>query len=45
MSAAQDKAFVRPFCKEAWGKGSVDVAYEIFADGYICHDSKDETRG
>ncbi len=38
MSSEQNKALIRRFYEEVWGKGSVAVADEIFADEYVRHD-------
>ena len=47
MSEAANKALVRRFYEEVWGKGNLDVADELFADDYERHDfrSGDPTRG
>ena len=38
MSTEQNKALIRRFYEEVWGKGNVDVADEIFARDYVRHD-------
>ena len=38
MSVQDNKATVRRFYEEVWGKGNVDVADEIFAQEYVRHD-------
>ena len=38
MSEEANKALVRRFYEEVWAKGNLDVADELFADGYERHD-------
>jgi steroid delta-isomerase-like uncharacterized protein len=38
MSEGANKALVRRFYEEAWAKGELDVADELFADDYVRHD-------
>ena len=38
MSEDANKALVRRFYEEAWARGNVDVADELFADDYERHD-------
>ena len=38
MSEDTNKALVRRFYEEAWGRGNVDVADDLFADDYERHD-------
>jgi len=38
MSTEQNKALIRRFYEEVWGKGNVDVADEVFAPDYVRHD-------
>jgi steroid delta-isomerase-like uncharacterized protein len=38
MSAGANKVLVRRFYEEAWAKGELDVADELFADDYVRHD-------
>jgi steroid delta-isomerase-like uncharacterized protein len=38
MSAEVNKALVRRFYEEVWGRGNTDVAFEVFADDYVRHD-------
>lgn len=38
MSAEQNKALIRRFYEEVWGKGNLDVADDIFAGDYVRHD-------
>ena len=38
MTAEENKALVRRFYEEVWDRGNTDVAYEVFADGYVRHD-------
>jgi predicted SnoaL-like aldol condensation-catalyzing enzyme len=38
MSTEQNKALIRRFYEEAWGKGNVNVADEVFAADYVRHD-------
>ena len=47
MSEDANKALVKRFYEEAWGRGNVDVAEELFADDYERHDfrSGDPTPG
>jgi steroid delta-isomerase-like uncharacterized protein len=47
VSEDANKALVRRFYEEVWGKGNLDVADELFADDYERHDfrSGDPTRG
>jgi hypothetical protein len=35
MSAEQNKALIRRFYEEVWGRGNVDVADEVFAAEYV----------
>ena len=38
MSVEENKALVRRFDEEVWGKGYTEFAYEVFADDYVRHD-------
>jgi predicted ester cyclase len=38
MSVDENKALVRRFYEEVWGRGNTDVAFEVFADDYVRHD-------
>jgi steroid delta-isomerase-like uncharacterized protein len=38
MSAEENKQIVLRFYDEVWGKGNVDIAFEIFAEDYVRHD-------
>ena len=38
MSIHQNKALVRRFYEEVWGKGQGDVSHEVFHDDYVRHD-------
>ena len=38
MPPAANKALVRRFYEEAWGRGELDVIDEVFADEYVRHD-------
>ena len=38
MSMEQNKALIRRFYEEVWGKGNVNVADEVFAADYVRHD-------
>jgi len=38
MAAEDDKALIRRFYEEVWGKGNVGVADEVFAPDYVRHD-------
>jgi len=38
MAAEENKALVRRFYEEVWGKGNLDVVDEVFADDYVRHD-------
>jgi predicted ester cyclase len=38
MSLEGNKALVRRFYEEVWNRSNVDVANEVFADGYVRHD-------
>jgi steroid delta-isomerase-like uncharacterized protein len=38
MSAEVNKALVRRFYEEVWGRGNTDAAFEVFADDYVRHD-------
>jgi len=38
MSLEENKALVRRFSEEVWGKGNVDVVYDIFEADYVRHD-------
>ena len=38
MGVAENKALVRRFYEEAWERGNVEVAYEVFHEDYIRHD-------
>jgi len=40
MAAAENKALIRRFYDEAWGRGELDVIDEVFADDYVRHDSR-----
>ena len=43
MSAEDNKALIWRFYEEVWGKGNLDVAYEVFADDYVRHDLRPGT--
>jgi len=38
MAAEDNKALIRRFYEEVWGKGNLDVADEVFASDYVRHD-------
>jgi len=38
MSANENKALIRRFYEEVWGKGNLLVANEVFATDYVRHD-------
>jgi predicted ester cyclase len=38
MSAEANKALVCRFYEEVWARGNLDVADEVFTDGYVRHD-------
>jgi steroid delta-isomerase-like uncharacterized protein len=38
MSLEENKALVRRFYEEVWGKGNFEAAREIFAEDYVRHD-------
>jgi steroid delta-isomerase-like uncharacterized protein len=38
MTVAANKALIRRFYDEVWGRGNLDVADEVFADEYVRHD-------
>lgn len=38
MGVEENKALVRRFYEEVWGKGNVDLTAEVFADDYVRHD-------
>jgi steroid delta-isomerase-like uncharacterized protein len=38
MSEDANKALVRRFYEEVWGRGNLDVADELFAQDYVRHD-------
>ena len=38
MTPQQNKALIRRFYEEVWGKGNFDVAEEVFAADYVRHD-------
>ena len=38
MSVDENKALVRRFYEEVWGRGNTGVAFEVFADDYVRHD-------
>jgi predicted ester cyclase len=38
MAAKDNKALIRRFYEEVWGKGNVDVVEEVFAPDYLRHD-------
>ena len=38
MSVEENKALVRRFYEQVWNRGNVDVAAEVFAEGYVRHD-------
>jgi len=38
MTLEENKALVRRFYEEVWGKGNFDAADEIFASDYVRHD-------
>jgi len=41
VSEESNKALVRRFYDEVWAKGNLDVADELFADGYERHDFRE----
>jgi steroid delta-isomerase-like uncharacterized protein len=43
VSPEENKALVRRFYEEVWGRGNVDVADEVFAEDYIRHDLRPTT--
>ena len=38
MTPQHNKALIRRFYEEVWGKGNLDVVYEVFAADYTRHD-------
>jgi len=38
MTTEQNKATIRRFYEEVWGKGNVDFTFNVFAEDYIHHD-------
>ena len=38
MGVEENKALIRRFYEEVWGKGDPDVSDEVFHDDYIRHD-------
>ena len=38
MTPQQNKALIRRFYEEVWGRGNLDVVYEVFAADYTRHD-------
>ena len=38
MAIENGKALIRRFNDEVWGKGNLDVVYEVFAPDYVRHD-------
>ena len=38
MSVEENKALIRRFYEEVWGRGNTDFAFEVFADDYVRHD-------
>ncbi len=47
MSTEENRAIFRRYVEEAWGKGNMEVADEVFADRYVSHqpDGSEEARG
>ena len=47
MSTQENKATFRRYVEEGWAKGNVEVADEVFAEGYVAHqpDGSEEKRG
>jgi steroid delta-isomerase-like uncharacterized protein len=43
LTPEKNKAHVRRFYEEVWGKGNVDVAEEVFAQDYVRHDLRPNT--
>ena len=38
MGVEENKALIRRFYEEVWGKGDPDVSAEVFHDDYVRHD-------
>jgi steroid delta-isomerase-like uncharacterized protein len=38
VATEENKALIRRFYEEVWGRGNTDVAFEVFADDYLRHD-------
>jgi len=38
VSVEENKALIRRFYEEVWGRGNTDFAFEVFADDYVRHD-------
>ena len=38
MSTGENKALVRRFYEEVWGRGNTELAVEVFADDDVRHD-------
>jgi steroid delta-isomerase-like uncharacterized protein len=47
VSTQENKATFRRYVEEGWAKGNVEVADEVFAEGYVAHqpDGSEEKRG
>ncbi len=47
MTAQENKATFRRYVEEGWAKGNVEVAEQVFAEGYVAHqpDGSQEERG
>jgi steroid delta-isomerase-like uncharacterized protein len=47
MSTEENRAIFRRYVEEAWEKGNMEVADEVFADRYVSHqpDGSEEERG
>jgi steroid delta-isomerase-like uncharacterized protein len=44
MSTEQNKAIIRYWIEEAWNKGNIAVADEIYASGFTARDIEDDNR-
>jgi steroid delta-isomerase-like uncharacterized protein len=47
MTAQENKTLFRRYVEEGWAKGHVEVAEEVFAEGYVSHqpDGSEQERG